>query len=177
MQQEQAIKSYDLIIVGGGMAGFALAAGLADSGLKLAIVEAAEQPPSWQAATFNTRVSALSEISRQLLADLGAWSAMQKLRVNPYQGMRVWDAEGTAEVVFEAADAGVTHLGYLVESAVTQLGLLEAVAEQANLDWYQGVEAVALSEPLSTYGKRQLTLSDTSQLEAALIVGADGANS
>lgn len=177
MQQQQAIKSYDLIIVGGGMAGLALAAGLADSGLKLAIVEAAEQPPNWQASTFNTRVSALSETSRQLLADLGAWSAMQKLRVNPYQGMRVWDAEGTAEVVFEAADAGVTHLGYLVENAVTQLGLLEAVAKQANLDWYKGVEAVAISEPLNAYGKRQLTLSDASQLEAELIVGADGANS
>lgn len=177
MQQAKATKHYDVVIVGGGMAGLALAAGLADTGLKLAIVELAEQAPSWQAATFNTRVSALSETSRQLLDSLGAWPAMQQLRVNPYQGMRVWDSQGTAEVAFDAAEAGVSHLGYLVENAVTQLGLLEVVAEQLNLDWYSGVEALALSEPLTTQGRRELKLSDGSVLEAELIVGADGANS
>lgn len=175
MQQQEANKSYDLVIVGGGMAGLALAAGLANTTLKIAIIEAAEQAPSWQAATFNTRVSALSESSRQLLDNLGAWSAMQKLRVNPYQGMRVWDSQGTAEVAFDAAEAGVTNLGYLVENAVTQLGLLEAVDQQANLDWYRGIKLLELSEPLNTQGRRKVQLSDGSKLDAALIVGADGA--
>lgn len=168
-------KSYDLVIVGGGMAGLALAAGLADTQLKIAIVEAAEQAPNWQATTFNTRVSALSATSRQLLEGLGAWSVMEKLRVNPYQGMRVWDSQGTAEVAFSAAEAGVTNLGYLVENSVTQLGLLEVVADQANLDWYLGVEAVAISDVVNN--QRQLTLSNGKALTAALIVGADGANS
>lgn len=183
MQQQKSLpvkepsSAYDLIIVGGGMAGLALAAGLVDTKLKIAIIEAVEQAPSWQTTTFNTRVSALSESSRQLLDSLGAWSAMQKLRVNPYQGMCVWDSQGTAEVAFDAAEAGVTNLGYLVENAVTQLGLLEAVSEQSNLDWFTGVEAVAVSEPLNNQGKRELKLSDGRCLEAALIVGADGANS
>ena len=168
-------KSYDLVIVGGGMAGLALAAGLADTQLKIAIVDTAEQAPNWQATTFNTRVSALSATSRQLLEGLGAWSVMEKLRVNPYQGMRVWDSQGTAEVAFSAAEAGVTNLGYLVENSVTQLGLLEVVADQANLDWYLGVEAVAISDVVNN--QRQLTLSNDTVLTAALIVGADGANS
>lgn len=168
-------KNYDLVIVGGGMAGLALAAGLANTQLKIAIVEAAEHAPTWQATTFNPRVSALSETSRQLLDSLGAWSVMQKLRVNPYQGMRVWDSQGTAEVAFNAAEAGVACLGYLVENSVTQLGLLDVVAGQTNLDWYLGVEAVAISDAVNN--QRQLTLSDACVLTAALIVGADGANS
>ncbi|HKM14619.1 MAG TPA: FAD-dependent monooxygenase [Marinospirillum sp.] len=170
-------KAYDLVIVGGGMAGMALAAGLAQTHLKLAIVDIAERPPNWQATTFNSRVSALSETSRQLLDRLGAWSAMQKLRVNPYQGMRVWDSQGTAEVAFSAAEAGVAHLGYLVENSVTQLGLLDVVAKQTNLDWYLGVEAVAISDALNNQGQRRITLSNGIALTAVLIVGADGANS
>jgi len=177
MQQAKTAKNYDVVIVGGGMAGLALAAGLATTKLKLAIVEAAEEPPGWQAAVFNTRVSALSETSRQLLENLGAWTVMEKRRVNPYQGMHVWDGEGTAEVAFDAAEAGVSNLGYLVENAVTQLGLLEVVADQVNLDWYRGAEAIELSEPINAQGRRKLLLSNGQNLDAALIVGADGANS
>lgn len=175
MQQTKATKHYDVVIVGGGMAGLALAAGLANTQLKIAIVEAAEHAPNWQADTFNPRVSALSETSRQLLDRLGAWSVMQKLRINPYQGMRVWDSQGTAEVAFNATQAGVAHLGYLVENSVTQLGLLAAVATQTNLDWFLGVEAVAISDAVNN--QRQLTLSNGNVLTAALLVGADGANS
>lgn len=171
------MPTYDLIIVGGGMTGLALAAGLADSGLSIAVVEAADQPPHWQQDKLDTRVSALSEASRQLLDKVGAWQPMQALRVNPYQGMRVWDSEGTAEVAFDANEAGVQDLGYLVENSVTQLGLLAAVKDQQNLDWYLGEFSMGLSEPLDASGQRELKLSSGKVLQAALIVGADGARS
>lgn len=171
------MQEFDLIIVGGGMTGLAVAAGLRHTRLRLAIVEAAAEPPTWQAAQLDLRVSALSEASRQLLESLGAWQHMAAMRVNPYQGMRVWDSEGTAEVAFDAAEAGVSHLGYLVENPVTQLGLLQAVEQQANLQWFRGVEPVSLSEPLDGQGRRTLILSDGTELRADLVVGADGARS
>lgn len=171
------MQDLDLVIVGGGMTGLALAAGLADSCLKIAIIEAAEQPPLWQPEVLENRVSALSDASQQLLDQLGAWSPMLKLRVNPYQGMRVWDSEGTAEVGFTAREAGVSNLGYLVENSVTQLGLLEAVSKQNNLHWFRGVKPAAISEPLNASGQRELTLSDGQSLQAQLIVAADGAHS
>lgn len=171
------MQHFDLVIVGGGMTGLALAAGLAKAPLQIAIVEAAEKPPTWQPEKLEIRVSALSEASRQLLENLGAWPEMQKLRVNPYQGMVVWDSEGTAEVSFNAREAGVKDLGYLVENSVTQLGLLKAVEDQANLHWFRGRKPSQLSEPLDADGRRELTLSDGQQLEAGLVVAADGAHS
>lgn len=168
---------YDLVINGGGMAGLALAAGLAHSNLRLAIIEAAPQAPVWQAQEFSVRVSALAETSRQLLESLGAWEAMQNLRVNPYQAMHVWDSQGTASINFSAAQAGVANLGYLVENSVIQLGLLAAVVEQDNLTIYPGVTLEALSAPINPQGVRQLKLSDGTQLTTQLLVGADGANS
>lgn len=171
------MQTFDLVIVGGGMAGLALAAGLADSGLKLALVEASAEAPHWQVDQLDLRVSALSEASRRLLDRLGAWPVMESLRVTPYRGMRVWDSEGTAEVTFDAAEAGVTDLGYLVENSVTQLGLLAAVKDQVNLQWFRGVRPLALSEPLDVQGTRQVTLGSGEVLQAALVVGADGARS
>ncbi|WP_404415775.1 UbiH/UbiF/VisC/COQ6 family ubiquinone biosynthesis hydroxylase [Marinospirillum sp.] len=171
------MQQFDLVIVGGGMTGLALAAGLADTPLQIAIIEAAEQPPAWQPEKMEIRVSALSEASKQLLDKLGAWEEMLKLRVNPYQGMVVWDSEGTAEVAFNAREAGVKDLGYLVENSVTQLGLLEAVKQQANLHWFRGVKPVAMSEPVDGTGQRELTLSDGEKLQAGLVVAADGAHS
>ncbi len=172
MQQE-----YDLVISGGGMAGLALAAGLASSPIKIALLEAATQPPSWQANEFNNRVSALSENSRQLLERLKAWPLMEKLRVNPYQGMQVWDGQGSASLSFSASQAGVNNLGYLVENAVTQLALLEIVQHQANLTVYAGSSLKQLSAPLNNQGLRQLTLQDGRQILSKLLVGADGAHS
>ena len=171
------MQQFDLVIVGGGMTGLALAAGLAETSLQIAIIEAAEQTPTWQPEKLEIRVSALSEASKQLLDKLGAWEEMLKLRVNPYQGMVVWDSEGTAEVAFNAREAGVKDLGYLVENSVTQLGLLAAVKQQANLHWFQGVRPAAISEPLEASGQRKLTLSDGEELQAGLVVAADGAHS
>lgn len=171
------MQQFDLVIVGGGMTGLALAAGLKASGLKIALVEAAEQPPVWTPQDLDNRVSALSAASQQLLDQLGAWPAMLQRRVNPYQGMVVWDSEGTAEVAFHAQEAGVKHLGYLVENSVTQLSLLDQVKTQVNLSWFTGLKPVALSPPLDAKGRRELTLSDGQQLQADLLVAADGARS
>lgn len=170
------MQQFDLVVVGGGMTGLALVAGLAQTPLKVALIEAAPEPPRWQPEKLEIRVSALSEASKQLLEQLGAWPAMQAMRVNPYQGMHVWDSEGTAEVNFSAQDAGVQDLGYLVENVVTQLGLLQAVEGQSNLTWFRGCRPLALSEP-QAQGQRLLTLDGGQQLTASLVVGADGAHS
>lgn len=169
--------SFDLVIVGGGMAGLALAAGLKDLPIKIALVEAASQPPVWQAEKFNIRVSALSASSQQLLTKVGAWQPMQAMRVNPYYTMEVWDSQATGSLGFTAQEVDQPNLGYLVENAVTHLGLLAAVKNQANLTWFTGVKPSQLSQPLTEQGVRKLTLTGGQELTASLVVGADGANS
>lgn len=168
---------FDIIIIGAGMAGLALAAGLKDQPIKIALVEASSQPPNWQADKFGLRVSALSASSQQLLAQVGAWSAMEAMRVNPYYAMQVWDSQATGNLSFTASEVYQPNLGYLVENAVTHLGLLAAVKDQTNLTWFTGVKPSQISQPLNASGFRQLTLTDGQELTASLIVGADGANS
>ena len=52
---------YDLIIVGGGMVGTALACALADVSLKIALVEGREPAMDWPSEGFDARVSAITD--------------------------------------------------------------------------------------------------------------------
>ena len=69
---------FDIIIVGGGIAGSALAAALAGTAYKVAVIEGGtvqrQQPPcSVEVSDFDARVSALTPASQQLLEELGSW--------------------------------------------------------------------------------------------------------
>ena len=95
----------DLIIVGAGMVGSALALALKDSGLNILVVDGGSlSVPAFDPdSTFEPRVSALSEASRRILRQLGAWPGVLKRRYAPYRQMQVWDGSGTGSVHFSAA--------------------------------------------------------------------------
>ena len=87
---------FDLVIVGGGMVGAAMALSLADTQLSIALLERA-LPESFSAdQPMDLRVSALSPASIDLLDDLGAWQTILSWRACPYQRMRVWEMDEDA---------------------------------------------------------------------------------
>ncbi|MFS8150034.1 UbiH/UbiF/VisC/COQ6 family ubiquinone biosynthesis hydroxylase [Vreelandella titanicae] len=180
-----SVESFETIIVGGGMVGTALCALLAQAGMQVALVEAKPVPLSLEHATSQLpapRVSALTPVSQRLLTHLGAWPAMQKSRVTPYQGMQVWDAEGSGEIAFSADEAGVAVLGHIVENAVTLAALNSQVVGHPNVTPFFGTRLQALQRPSSHPSKQAssgdwLILDDGRQLHAPLIIAADGAHS
>ena len=165
----------DIIIVGAGMVGSALALALKDSGLDILLVDGAalEPRPFDPAAPFEPRVSALSAASRNLLQGLGAWPGIQARRCSPYAHMQVWDGSGTAQIRFSAASVHAEVLGHIVENRVVQDALLDCLRDgpvrllgQARVERLQQGEA----------GWR-VSLADGRELQAPLLVAADGANS
>ena len=56
--------------------------------------------------------------------------------------MHVWDSQAgnqsDADVVFDAADSGVTELGHIIENRVIQLSLLERIHDHHNIDLVTG---------------------------------------
>ncbi len=167
---------YDVLIIGGGMVGLTLACALGDrlghSRLKVAVVEATE--PGEIGEDYELRVSAISRASQQVLTNLQAWPGMVARRVSPFQHMHVWDATGDGEIHFDAADLGVDALGHIVENRVTQAALLEQLNQQDNIDWIcpARVEHIEYLPEQS-----RVRLDDGRELQARLLVGADGANS
>jgi 2-octaprenylphenol hydroxylase len=98
--------SFDLVVVGGGMVGAALACAMAESGFQVCVLEAQEPQTEWPPEEVDLRVSALSRASQRILYNLGAWERMTQLRVSPYTDMQVWDAGGKGSIHFSAAEIG-----------------------------------------------------------------------
>lgn len=168
------MSDYDLIIAGGGMVGSALACALGDLGFSIALVETREPPRTWPPEEVDLRVSALTRASQHVLENLGVWSRMSSLRVSPYREMRVWDATGNGSIHFDSAAIGEPDLGHIVENRVTQLALWERLERLSAITLLCPAVVAALER--TPHGPR-VTLEDGRQLQARLVVAADGANS
>lgn len=165
----------DLIIVGAGMVGSALALALEHSGLEVLVVDGGPLSvrPFDAEGAFEPRVSALSAASQRILARLGAWDGIAARRAAPYRDMRVWDGSGTGSVHFSAASVHADVLGHIVENRVVQDALLERLHDSRI-----GLLGSARLEQLRRSGDGWLlTLADGRELRAPLLVAADGANS
>ncbi|MFG5860559.1 2-octaprenyl-3-methyl-6-methoxy-1,4-benzoquinol hydroxylase [Pseudomonas sp. CR1201] len=165
----------DLIIVGAGMVGSALALALKDSGLEILLIDGSplSVKPFDPAAPFEPRVSALSAASQRILLRLGAWPGVLARRSSPYSEMRVWDGSGTGQIHFSASSVHAEVLGHIVENRVVQDALMEPLHDSGI-----GLMPGARLERLRRSGDDWLlTLVDGRELRAPLVIAADGANS
>jgi 2-octaprenylphenol hydroxylase len=177
-------KQYDVVIVGAGLAGSALACALGDSGLKIALVEGGSLPTTaplaaTKAGDFDPRVSALTEVSRKFLQHIDVWDAMQEISVGPYCHMTVWDAQGTGEIEFDAAEVQQPRLGHIVENRITNWCLLQRIS-QLPIDVFSQAKVSGLTEIVANDAAKSepaysLMLADGSTMQASLLVAADGA--
>ena len=165
----------DLIIVGAGMVGSALALALREQGLEILLIDGGplSVTPFDKNAAFEPRVSALSVASQRVLERLGVWEGVVARRSSPYRDMQVWDGSGTGQIHFSAASVHAEVLGHIVENRVVQDALLERLHDSDI-----GLLANARLEQMRRSGDGWLlTLLDGRQLRAPLLVAADGANS
>lgn len=165
----------DLLIVGAGMVGSALALALQDSGLEILVLDGSplSVKPFDPQSAFEPRVSALSAASQRILERLNVWDGMVSRRVSRYGEMQVWDGSGTGQIHFSAGSVHADVLGHIVENRVIQDALLERLH-----DTEIGLLANARLEQMRRSGDDWLlTLADGRTLRAPLVIAADGANS
>ena len=164
------MQKFDLIIVGGGLAGASLAIALRDTPLRIALVE--HQPPS-RPAGWDARVYAISPANMAFLDRIGARKHLDADRISQIRGMDVrGDAGG--RVVFSAYEAGVPELGWILESSLMACEFWESAKRQGNLTLLCPSRPKSLE--FEADGAR-LELADGSLLAARLLVGADGRDS
>lgn len=162
----------DIAIVGAGVVGAAAALALARDGWQVTLVEARE-PARWRPATPDLRVYAFASDNAALLDDLGVWRSIAGARVQPYRGMRVWDAAGGGELRFDADAFGRRELGWIVENALL-VDRLWAALPGAGVRVLCPAQLAALEQGED---HATLELDDGTRLRARLVLAADGGDS
>lgn len=165
---------HDIIIVGGGMVGAALACLLAQVGMDVALVESRAPDLGWPPTEFDLRTSAITRASQQLFERIGAWPGMTQRRVCPYREMRVWDATGDGHIHFDSAEIGEADLGHIIENGVIQAALWERALELTRITLCCPARPETLHAGTD---EAALTLDNGQTLRAPLVVGADGGQS
>lgn len=167
------MQSYDIVVVGGGMVGLTLACALADTDLRIAIIEGHQPDPDLPQVPDN-RVSALSRASENILRNVQAWPGVETRRQCRYQAMSVWEKDSFAKIEFDATSLNQTDLGTIVENRVIQLALWERAKQLDNVSFFvpQTCQSMVTGE-----SEVWLTLSNGQHITAKLLVGADGARS
>lgn len=161
---------FDLIIVGGGLAGLSLACALRDSALRIALVE---QRPPQRPEGWDARVYAVSPANAEFLQRIGVWKHMDAQRIEPIRAMEVHGDAG-ARIDFSAYETAVPELGFILESSVMACELWENVRRQGNVTLF--CPGMPVSVDIRDDAGR-LGLASGETLSARLLVAADGRDS
>lgn len=161
----------DLAIVGGGLVGASLAVALADTPLRIVLIEATSPPAT--APGWDERCIALNDASRQIFSALGVWTVLAP-QAAPITATHISERGRFGVTRFSAAEAGLPALGYNTPLRAIGAGLMARVAGQANLRLLCPERLEGLS--LDARGA-ELRLASGATLRAGLVVAADGAGS
>ncbi|KAH8116514.1 ubiquinone biosynthesis hydrox [Phellopilus nigrolimitatus] len=195
----QDAKDCDIVIVGGGPAGLALAnavrlMGLTASNqpvresLRIALIEAGDlsRVRQWSSPEnmFSNRVSSLTNASKQFLEGTGAWNNVEETRVTRIEEMQVWDGVSDARITFNAEEAGFAiggrqppHMSHMTENLNLQRALLRSLDSSGAVEIIDNTKVSGIVKDTERGGWPLVHTSNGMILRARLLVGADGPNS
>lgn len=162
---------FDIVILGGGLNGAALASALKNGPHRVALVE--PHPPSSPGpeAVWDSRIYAYSPGNVAWLQALGAWR--EPVRAQAVYAMKI-HGDAAGRLTFDAIDAGLPELAWIAENGRLQAAIWQTLAGHPN------VTLIPTAATAVTWGsdtKHQLHLQDGQTFTADLLIGADGAMS
>jgi 2-octaprenyl-6-methoxyphenol hydroxylase len=161
----------DLLILGGGLVGMALALAAARKGLSSHVVDRAD-PAELTAEGFDGRASAISTASWNLFTNIGLADALEA-HACPIAKIAVTDAMRPGRIDF-APEPHEGSLGRMFANRRLRLALFEAAKHEPLIAWH--APAAVTERARGEFGVAA-TLGDGTTLEASLMVAAEGRNS
>ncbi len=163
------VRDFDIVVAGAGPVGLALAASLADTGLRIALVD--PQPAAALADPADDgREIALTDRSVAMLDVLGAWARIPDDAVAPLRHMRVLNGPSHYAMHFGAGKGSEGQLGRFAPNHWLRRALHDVVAACPTVSLLPGRSVASMQ----VEGRAaRAVLSDGQALSAGLVVAAD----
>ncbi|EGL53366.1 2-polyprenyl-6-methoxyphenol hydroxylase and related FAD-dependent oxidoreductase [Methylophaga aminisulfidivorans MP] len=163
---------FDVLIVGGGMAGASLAIALKNSQLKIGLIEAKSLETDSQ-PSYDDRGIALSYGSQRIFDTMGIWSHIAQ-HASPIHHIHVSERGRFGVTRLSAEQEQVPALGQVITARHLGHSLNRQLLKLSNLTLFCPAMVTSV---LTETDKVKVTLGDGAVLETKLIVAADGRNS
>lgn len=171
---------YDIVIVGGGLAGGLAAVALARAGFHCAVVDAAN-PVKMREAAFDGRTTAISYASARVFRRLGLWDAVAH-EAEPIRDILVTDGRAKSRFNDGAVSSFALHfdseeledatpLGWIVENRFLRNAIFDAIETEKNVDLFAPAKRAGAN---FNDGSAEVLLANGETITGSLIVAADG---
>lgn len=165
----ESVLRADVVVVGGGPVGGLLAAVLAQAGVEVVVIEAAD-PVALAKADSDARAIAISYTSQKVLAAAGAWESMAP-EAGSILEIRVTDNASPLYLHYDHLEVGDHPLGWIVPNPAIRRGILQRLTASPSIRLLAPARVKRLER---ASGGVQVELEDGRLIKAALVVAADG---
>ncbi len=167
----------DILIVGGGLNGPALALALAQTGHSVTVIDALPEGAA-EATDFDGRGYALALASQRLLAQVGVWDAVAE-HAEAMLEIKVTDGQAGQGpspffLHFDSREIEESPMGYMVEDRFLRRAFNAAMAAEPKIAVIR--ERCVVAQDTDAAGV-SVTLDNGEDLHGSLLVGSDGRQS
>lgn len=167
--QQASSQHADVIIIGAGLVGAALAIALGQGGLRVVLCDKANLPDQLS-PNYDGRASAIALGSERVLTHLGVWPQVLA-EAEPILDIRVSDDRSPFYLHYDHREVGAEPFGHIVENRVLRVALLNGVRATPNVT----LRAPSTVQSIHRDAQRAtVTLESGETWHAPLIIAADG---
>ncbi|MGB1076883.1 MAG: UbiH/UbiF/VisC/COQ6 family ubiquinone biosynthesis hydroxylase [Bdellovibrionales bacterium] len=163
---------YDVLVIGGGLAGLSLACLLGKQGIRVCCIDNCD-PQKTLDETFDGRTTAISWASQKVLKSAGVWDALDA-DACPIEDIQILDGDSPVLLEFFSDEVDGRAFGWILENHLIRKALYKAIEANENIT----LEAPRSIDDFAVFDNRAEAYGENGQVfSAPLIIGADGKNS